>query len=147
LDFLELPPWEVEEQKKWEQQFANRAAQQNAKNNDVEQEQEEGPPVILATTETVTARRITYLGLVQGSVVLPKNLIGQALAGTESNLSGEIDAYTRLMIDSRKIAVERMIGEARRLNANGIVALRYHVAEIVQGAVEIIAYGTAVTLI
>jgi hypothetical protein len=105
---LELPPWELEEQKKWEQQFGGEMPQ-NGTDEGQGQKKDEGPPVMLATTESVTARKITHLGLVQGSVVMSKSLIDHILAGPENNLGGEIEAYTRLMIDSRKIAVERMI--------------------------------------
>jgi uncharacterized protein YbjQ (UPF0145 family) len=144
---LELPPWELEEQKKWERQFHGKIQNRSDDADQSQQEEDDGPPLTLVTTDNITARRITYLGLVQGSVVLSKKLIGHVLAGTEENMGGEIEAYTRLMIDSRKIAVERMVSEARGMNANGVVAVRYHTDKILEGAISIVAYGTAVTFI
>jgi uncharacterized protein YbjQ (UPF0145 family) len=142
---LELPPWELEEQKKWERQFGGKQPNQG---NDLQQEsQEDLPPLTLVTTDTLTARRITHLGLVQGSIVLSKNLIEHVISGAEPSMGGEIEAYTQLMIDSRRIAVERMVRQAREMNANGVVGIKYHTSEILFGAIEIVAYGTALTFL
>ena len=141
---MELPPWELEEQKKWERQFGGKQPSRDSYSQEI---QEDLPPLTLMTTDTLTAKRITYLGLVQGSVVLTKNLIDHAMSGAEPGIGGEIEAYTRLMIDSRKIAVERMAAQARGMSANGVVGIKYHTSEILFGAIEIVAYGTALTFI
>lgn len=145
---MELPPWELEEQKKWERQFGG-MAQERRDSEEQEQDDSDLPPLLLATTDNITARRITYLGLVQGSVVLSRSLMNHILAKTaeSENFGGDIDTYTGLLHDSRKIAAERMMKEARSLNANGVVGVRYQTVEIMQNVIEIIAYGTAVTYI
>jgi uncharacterized protein YbjQ (UPF0145 family) len=137
---MDLPPWEQEEQEKWQRQYSTEIPAS---------EQEEIPqetPVILSTTDTVPAKKTVHIGLVHGSVIVSRNVLLQVASGWGNTLATETDGYTRLMIDSRKIAVERMIAEARALNANAIVGIRYSFADIMQGAIEIVVYGTALSI-
>jgi uncharacterized protein YbjQ (UPF0145 family) len=137
---MELPPWEQEEQEKWQRQY-------NAGMSDQSQEEEQGEtPVILSTTDSVPAKKFVHMGLVQGSVVVSRNVLLQMIYAWENTLAGETDGYTRLMTESRKIATERMIEEARALKANAVVGVRYGSSDIMQGAVEIFVYGTALSI-
>ena len=68
------------------------------------------------------------------------------MAGMKTIVGGEIKGYTEMLSEARKIATERMIEEAETLGADAIVGIRYGSSEALQGAAEILAYGTAVKL-
>lgn len=50
------------------------------------------------------------------------------------------------MLEARFIARNRMIEEAQGLGANAIVGMRYQTSQVMNGAAEVIAYGTAVVI-
>ena len=56
-------------------------------------------------------------------------------------------SYNEMMNDARELATKRMIDEAKTLNADAVVNVRYASSEIMQGAAEVIVYGTAVKFI
>ena len=68
------------------------------------------------------------------------------MAGMKTIVGGEIKGYTEMLSEARKIATERMIAEAESLGADAIVGIRYGSSEALQGAAEILAYGTAIKL-
>lgn len=88
----------------------------------------------------------TTLGLVRGNTIRARHLGKDILAGLRSLVGGEITEYTKMLAESREQALDRMIAEARRLGADGIVAVRFVTAPVMQGAAELLAYGTAVKL-
>ncbi len=102
----------------------------------------------ILTTDNVPGFEIEKsLGLVQGNVVRAKHAGRDFMAGLKSIVGGELSGYTELLTESRQIAATaRMIECAQRIGADAIVAVRYTSGEIAQGACEIFAYGTAVTL-
>jgi len=101
--------------------------------------------MMVTTTETLPGRRITRaFGLVRGNTIRARHLgrdIGAALRGLAG---GEIREYTKMMAEAREQAIDRMVEEAERLGANGVVGVRFTTSMIVSGAAEIVAYGTAV---
>lgn len=103
--------------------------------------------MIITSSETIAHKRIVKtLGLVKGTTVRARHL-GQDIAAFYRNLvGGEVTNYTKLLAESREQALDRMIEEARRLGANAIIASRFSTSQIMQGAAEIIAYGTAVVV-
>ncbi|MFW5683223.1 MAG: YbjQ family protein [Spirochaetota bacterium] len=103
--------------------------------------------MILATTETVPGRRIaTALGLVRGNTIRARHL-GKDIAAAFKNLAGgEITDYTKMMAESREQSLDRMIEDAEALGADAIVGIRFTTSSVMQGAAEILVYGTAVTL-
>ena len=100
--------------------------------------------MILLTIEYVPGREIEALGLVKGTVVQSKNFGKDFMAGMKTIVGGEIKGYTEMLIEARQIATKRMVDEAEALGADAVVGLRYASSSVMQGAAEVIAYGTAV---
>ncbi len=100
--------------------------------------------MILLTIEYVPGREIEALGLVKGTVVQSKNFGKDFMAGMKTIVGGEIRGYTEMLIEARQIATKRMVDEAEALGGDAVVGLRYGSASVMQGAAEVIAYGTAV---
>lgn len=103
--------------------------------------------MIITTTETVPGREITEaLGIARGSTVRARNVGRDIFAGLKNLVGGEIDEYTKLQAYAREQAMQRMEQDAQQLGADAIVNVRFTTAMIMQGAAEILAYGTAVKL-
>lgn len=86
------------------------------------------------------------LGMVFGVVVRSMGIGKGITAGFKAMAGGEVKQYTRLVEDSRRHALDRMIENARLMGANGIVCMRFDSSEVGQSLTEIVAYGTAVIL-
>lgn len=86
------------------------------------------------------------LGLVKGSTVQTKNFGRDLAAGLKTLVGGEIKGYTEMMNDARRVATERMLKEADSKNADAILGFRVQTSQVMAGASEIIAYGTAVKI-
>lgn len=103
--------------------------------------------MLVVTTDTIADKKIVkVLGLVKGSTVRSKNVgkdIGASLKGL---VGGELNSYTEMLIESRQIAIGRMVEDAEKLGANAIVGMRLQSAAVMQGAAEMVAYGTAVVI-
>ncbi len=84
------------------------------------------------------------LGLVKGTVVQSKNLGRDFMAGMKTIVGGEITGYTEMLITARQIATKRMVDEAESLGADAVINIRYGSSSVMNGAAEVIAYGTAV---
>ena len=103
--------------------------------------------MIITSTETVPGREITeILGISRGSTVRARNVGRDILASFKNLVGGEITEYTKLQAQSREQAIERMTEDAERVGADAIVNVRFATSVIMQGASEILAYGTAVKL-
>ena len=103
--------------------------------------------MILVNTESIPGKEIgEALGIVKGQIVQTKHLGKDFMAGLKTIVGGEINSYTEMIDEARTIATNRMIEEATKLGADAIVAVRYASSEVMQGASEILAYGTAVKL-
>ena len=103
--------------------------------------------MIVTTTESIPGNEIVeILGLSRGSTVRAKNIGKDIFAGFKNIVGGEIHEYTKLQADSREEAIQRMIEDAERLNADAVVGVRLTTSMVTQGAAEILAYGTAVRL-
>lgn len=103
--------------------------------------------MIITSGEDIPNKKIKeILGIVEGSVVQSKNVFSDIGASFKTIVGGEIKTYTELISNARKIAQERMIEEAKKLKADAIICMRFSTSSIMQGASEILAYGTAVKL-
>ena len=103
--------------------------------------------MILSNTESIPKREtIEILGIARGSTVRARNFGRDFLAGLKNLVGGEIEGYTKLQAESREQAMQRMINDAEKLGADAIVNVRFTTSVIMQGASEILAYGTAVKL-
>lgn len=103
--------------------------------------------MILSTTETIPNKEIDQiLGVARGSTVRARNIGRDIFAGLKNIVGGEIEEYTKLQAQSREQAMQRMIADAQKLNADAIVNIRLTTSMVMQGCSEILAYGTAVKL-
>ena len=100
--------------------------------------------MIIVTTENIPGKKLEVLGLVKGSTVQSKNIGKDFMSGMKTLVGGEIKAYTEMLTEARATATARMIQEAEALGADAVVCVRYSSAAVMQGAAEVIAYGTAV---
>ncbi|MFC1774884.1 YbjQ family protein [Nanoarchaeota archaeon] len=103
--------------------------------------------MILTTTDYVPNRKVKkILGVVKGNTIRAKHLGKDIFAGLKHIVGGELKGYTEMISESREQAMERMIKEAKELKADAVINIRFITAEVMQGAAEVLAYGTAVTL-
>jgi uncharacterized protein YbjQ (UPF0145 family) len=100
--------------------------------------------MLLVNIESIPGRQIEALGVVKGSIVTTKNFGKDFMAGMKTLVGGEIKSYTDMLNEARATATARMVAEAEALGADAIVNLRYASSAVMQGAAEVIAYGTAV---
>ncbi len=100
--------------------------------------------MILVNTDYISGKELEMLGLVKGSTIQSKNIGRDITQGLKTIIGGELGAYTDMMNDARSLATERMMKEAETLGADAVVNIRFATSAIVQGAAEVIAYGTAV---
>ena len=100
--------------------------------------------MLLLNIEYVPGKEIEALGLVRGTVVQSKNFGKDFMAGMKTLVGGEITGYTEMLVEARQIATKRMVDEAERLGGDAVINIRYGSASVMQGAAEVIAYGTAV---
>lgn len=100
--------------------------------------------MILVNTEYISGKELETIGIVKGTTVRAKNVGSDILSGLKNLVGGEITAYANMMNEARAIATKRMVEEAEKLGADGIVNIRYATSAIMQGAAEVIVYGTAV---
>lgn len=99
------------------------------------------------TTDKIEGETIEKsLGLVEGAVVQSKNIGRDFMAGLKTIVGGEIVGYTEMLQKARSVATDRMIEEAKKLDADAIVGVRFGSSSLMAGSAEIIVYGTAVKL-
>lgn len=103
--------------------------------------------MILVNTDYISDKKLEMLGLVKGATIQSKNLGRDITQAFKTLVGGELKAYTEMMNDARAIATKRMVEEAERLGADAVVNIRYASSAVMQGAAEVIAYGTAVKFI
>ena len=103
--------------------------------------------MIMVNTETIPGMRIAQVkGMVQGNTVRAKHLGRDLAASLRNVVGGELKAYTELLTEARRQATERMLAQARQLDANAVVNVRFSTSAFTSGAAEIYAYGTAVVV-
>jgi len=103
--------------------------------------------MIVVNTETIPGYEILEVkGLVQGNTIRAKHLGRDVAAGFKNLLGGELKGYTELLTEARRQAMERMLAQAQQLGANAVVNVRFTTSAVTQGAAELYAYGTAVTV-
>ncbi|MBF8984258.1 YbjQ family protein [Lutibacter sp. B2] len=100
--------------------------------------------MIIVTTNFINDKKLETMGIVKGATVQSKHVGRDILSGLKTLIGGEITAYTEMMEEAREIATKKMMEEAKRLGADGIVNVRYATSAVMQGAAEVMAYGTAV---
>ena len=103
--------------------------------------------MILVNTDFISGKEHETLSLVKGSTIQSKN-IGKDIAQSFKTLvGGELKAYNEMMNEARALATKRMVAEAEELGADAVINIRYASSSVMQGAAEVIVYGTAVKFI
>lgn len=103
--------------------------------------------MILVNTENIPGRQLELLGLVKGSTIQSIHAGRDILQAFKTLVGGELKAYAEMLNTARQIATKRMVDEAEALGADAVVNIRYSSASVMQGAAEIIVYGTAAKFI
>ncbi len=103
--------------------------------------------MILVNTDYISGKKLETLSLVKGSTIQSKNIGKDITQSFKTIIGGELKAYNEMMNDARALATKRMVEEAEALGADAVVNIRYASSAIMQGAAEVIAYGTAVKFI
>ncbi len=100
--------------------------------------------MILVNTDYISGKELETLSLVKGSTIQSKHLGSDISQSFKTLVGGELKAYNEMMNDARALATKRMVEEAEKLGADAIVNIRYASSAVMQGAAEVIVYGTAV---
>ena len=103
--------------------------------------------MILVNTDFVSGKEVETLGLVRGNSIQARNIGRDITQGLSQIVGGELKAYTEMMIRARDLATSRMVDEATAMGADAIINVRFASSAIMDGAAEVLAYGTAVKLI
>lgn len=103
--------------------------------------------MILVNTDYISGKEFEMLGLVKGSTIQSKNVGRDILQSFKTIVGGELASYTEMMNEARAIATKRMVSEAKSLGADAVINIRYTSSAVMQGAAEVMAYGTAVKFI
>ena len=100
--------------------------------------------MLLVNIDHIPGKELEALGIVKGTVVQSKNFGKDFMAGMKTLVGGDITGYTEMLVEARQIATKRMVDEATAMGANAVVNIRFGSSAVMQGAAEVIAYGTAV---
>lgn len=103
--------------------------------------------MILVNTDYISGKTINTLSIVKGSTIQSKHVGKDIMSGLKTLVGGELTSYNEMMNDARAIATKRMVAEAESLGADGVINIRYASSAIMQGAAEVIVYGTAVKFV
>jgi uncharacterized protein YbjQ (UPF0145 family) len=102
--------------------------------------------MIVTTTENIPGYEVETLEIVFGNTVRAKHVGKDIMAGLKSIVGGELHGYSEMLADARAEAMSRMVDDAKRLDADAVVNVRFTTSQTMAGAAEMLAYGTAVKL-
>lgn len=100
--------------------------------------------MILVNTDFIDDKKLKTLGIVKGSTIQSRHAGKDIMSGLKTLVGGELTSYSEMINESRALATKRMVKEAEEMDADGIVCIRYSSTSVIQGAAEVIVYGTAV---
>jgi len=100
--------------------------------------------MFIVNTDYIAGKELEMLGMVKGSTIRSKHIGSDISQSFKTLVGGELKAYTEMMNEARALATKRMVEEAEALGADAIINVRYASAAVMQGAAEVMAYGTAV---
>ncbi len=100
--------------------------------------------MILVNTDFITGKDIETIQIVKGAIIQSKHMGKDIMASFKTIVGGELKGYSDMMNEARAKATKRMVEEAEALGADGVINIRYASAAVMQGAAEVMAYGTAV---
>ena len=103
--------------------------------------------MILTTMQSLPGYRIVrVIGLVKGNTIRARDIGRDFIAVLKNITGGEIEEYTKMIAESREQAIDRLVNEADNLNADAVIGVRFGTTSVMNGAAEILAYGTAVVI-
>ena len=103
--------------------------------------------MIITSTEAVPGKRVSkILGVVRGNTIRAKWFGKDIVSGLRQIVGGELKEYTEMLTEAREEAMKRMIKEAKKLDADAVMNVRFTTSSVMRNAAEILAYGTAVKL-
>lgn len=100
--------------------------------------------MILVNTDFISGKELETISIVKGSTIQSKHIGKDILSGLKTIVGGELKAYVEMINEARAIATKRMVEEAEKLGADAVINIRYSTSNVMQGAAEILVYGTAV---
>ena len=100
--------------------------------------------IVVSDNKIAGMRVVRTLGLVRGNTIRARHLGKDLMAVLRNVVGGEVSEYTKMMAEAREQALDRMVEEAQELGANAIINTRFMTSMLMQGAAELLAYGTAV---
>lgn len=103
--------------------------------------------MIVTTCDLIPGQQVQILGLVSGNVVRSKYVGRDLMAGFKNIAGGEIKSYTDMLQEGRQIAEQRMVAQAQSMGADAIICMRFASASVMEGALDMLAYGTAVKFV
>ncbi len=104
--------------------------------------------MIIATLDAIPGKNVVeVLGMVRGNTIRARAIGKDIVAGLRTLVGGEIVEYTKMVAESREQALDRMVEEAKQLGADAILGVKFTTSSMMQGAAELLAYGTAVKLV
>lgn len=101
----------------------------------------------LVNTDFISGKKVQTLSVVKGSMIQTKHLGKDLMAGFKALVGGELTGYSEMINEARAIATKRMVEEAEQLGADGVINVRYASSMVMQGAAEMLVYGTAVKFV
>jgi uncharacterized protein YbjQ (UPF0145 family) len=103
--------------------------------------------MIVVTTESIPGYRVTEsIGVVRGSTIRTKHIGKDFIAGLRTLVGGEIKEYTEMLVEARNESTNRMVAQAEQLGADAVINVRFVTSQVMSGAAELLAYGTAVKI-
>ena len=103
--------------------------------------------MLIVTTDTIFGKNLEMLGIVEGSTIQSKHIGSDISQSFKTIVGGELRSYTDMLNKARALATNRLVEQAEAMGADAIVCVRYTSAAVMQGAAEILAYGTAVKFV
>jgi uncharacterized protein YbjQ (UPF0145 family) len=101
--------------------------------------------MIVVTTESLPGQRVTEaIGIVRGSTIRSKHIGKDIMAGLRTLVGGEVKEYSEMLVEARNESMKRMIAQAEEVGADAVVNMRFMTSQVMAGAAELLAYGTAV---
>ena len=103
--------------------------------------------MLLVNTEQLAGRNVELLGIVEGSSIQNVHAGKDIMNSLKTLVGGELTSYTEMMEKARKLATDKMVKNAQQMGADAVICVRYSSSEVMQGAAEVLVYGTAVRLV
>jgi len=102
--------------------------------------------IVVSDDKIAGMRVVRTLGLVRGNTIRARHIGKDIMAALRNMVGGEVSEYTKMMAEAREQALDRMVEEAEELGASAVISTRFATSMLMQGAAELLAYGTAVVL-